>query len=237
MAKQLEIEKILQKEIKLNAKKAHSNLLKLSMMLINYKKIGGKYNLAIEKRIHKIIDYIEKTFGVLHRNQKPIEDDKITWEKIIAQAEKVSSNLFILHLTFWDYMDLDKTITPDIDERVQKMNSYIEVTFNVGGNKVKQRSVKTPDGRTAYVDPGMISTLKHLWSRGVKTVFSCSGHSPTWNVNLLIERNKDFEKYAKKSKWDITITEFNNFAVNSRLPGFSSSKKNRKEFFKWLLAY
>ena len=176
-----------------------------------------------------------------------LEDYKITWKDIKSEAKEVHTYFSGLYMSLMDYqetllekgMECDKHFDPVILENFNEIIKYIEKTFNVSELHVKQKPIFTPEGEKIYVDPYMIPILTHLWSRGVKTIFSCSGHFPDWSAYLVIERNKEFEKYAKKSKWENSIRKdiFNDFAIHGNLKCFSSNKKIRDQFLEWLLAF
>jgi len=131
-----------------------------------------------------------------------------------------------------------------IENQLCRIINYIENTFDVSERHVKQKPILTPEGRLIYVDPHMMPILKHLWDRGVKTIFSCSGHRKTassgnnvdWSAYLVTERNKNFEKYVKSSIWEKSISG-DRISVYSRERGKVNTKKSRDMFLKWLLEY
>ena len=103
---------------------------------------------------------------------------------------------------------------------------------------IEKRTTKiviSPNNRRIIVDALMKPILHHLWGRGVKTLYSCAGHFPDFDAYIAIERNDDFEKYARNSPWKYRKKGMDTVHAYTNKDGYS--QKNRALFLRWLLEY
>jgi hypothetical protein len=134
--------------------------------------------------------------------------------------------------------------TTALETLILKMDDFIYKAFDVRFEEVKQSLIITPEKEKIYVDPCMKPVLTHLWSMGIETCFSCSGHSPRWDAYIVLKKSKSFLEYTEKSVWHIEthkklVTPGDHFVIYSHPKGTpeARSRKNRDLFLKWLLSY